>query len=71
MAGSNRKVYFLNNNQWVLGTQQPSGLWQGVVDGHTVLVDPITGTSGEWSPNDDMYINSRSPYGTNYILNLK
>ena len=71
MAGSNRKVYFLNNNQWVLGTQQPSGLWQGVVDGRTVLVDPITGTSGEWSPNDDMYINSRSPYGTNYILNLK
>ena len=71
-AGNDRKVYFLNsNNQWVLGTKLPSGLWQGTAAGQTVIVDPITGDSGEWSPNEDMYINSRSPYGTNYILNLK
>lgn len=71
VAGSGRKVYFFNDNQWVLGALQESGLWKGTVNGVTVLIDPITGTSGEWSPNDDMYINSRSPYGTNYILNLK
>ena len=72
VAGNNRQVYFLNsNNQWVLGTKLPNGMWEGNMAGQTVIVDPTTGTAGEWSPNENMYINSRSPYGTNYILNLK
>lgn len=70
-AGDNRQVYFWNGSAWALGTKLPSGNWEGIVAGQTVIIDPITGDSGEWSPNEDMYINSRSPYGTNYILNLK
>jgi len=71
VAGENRQVYFWDGSQWTLGTKLPSGNWQGTVAGQTVIVDPTTGDSGEWSPNEDMYINSRSPYGTNYILNLR
>ncbi len=49
----------------------PTGNWQGTAAGQTVIIDPTTGDSGTWSPNENMYINSRSPYGTNYILNLR
>ena len=79
-AGDNRKVYYKNpqTGEWTLGEKQPSGLWEvvwynpetGQIE--TAFVDPETGSAGaEWNPNDDMYINSRSPYGTNYILNLR
>lgn len=64
-----RQVYFYNNG-WHLGTRLESGLWQY----GNIIVDPATGTDysqGEWNPNDDMYISCRSPYGTNYILNLR
>ena len=71
VAGENRAVYFWDGTQWNLGTKLPSGNWEGTVAGQTVIVDPETGDSGSWDPNEDMYINSRSPYGTNYILNLK
>lgn len=71
VAGENRQVYFWDGAQWVLGEKLPTGNWQGTVAGQTVIVDPTTGDSGIWSPNEDMYINSRSPYGTNYILNLR
>ena len=71
VAGENRQVYFWDGTQWVLGTKLPSGNWEGTVAGQTVIIDPESGDSGEWNPNENMYINSRSPYGTNYILNLK
>ena len=71
VAGENRQVYFWDGAQWVLGEKLPTGNWQGTVAGQMVIVDPTTGDSGIWSPNEDMYINSRSPYGTNYILNLR
>lgn len=71
VAGENRQVYFWDGTQWVLGEKLPTGNWQGTVAGQTVIVDPTTGDSGTWSPNENMYINSRSPYGTNYILNLR
>lgn len=71
VAGENRQVYFWDGGQWVLGEKLPTGNWQGTVAGQTVIIDPTTGDSGEWSPNENMYINSRSPYGTNYILNLR
>lgn len=64
-----RQVYFYNNG-WHLGTRLESGLWQY----GNIIVDPATGadySQGEWNPNDDMYISCRSPYGTNYILNLR
>ena len=71
VAGENRQVYFWDGGQWVLGEKLPTCNWQGTVAGQTVIIDPTTGDSGEWSPNENMYINSRSPYGTNYILNLR
>lgn len=71
VAGENRQVYFWDGTQWVLGEKLPTGNWQGTVAGQTVIIDPTTGDSGTWSPNENMYINSRSPYGTNYILNLR
>lgn len=72
-ASTNRQVYFWNNTTktWVLGTKESSGNWSGTVNGKEYIVDPITGTEAPWDPNADMYITARSPYGTNYILNLK
>lgn len=61
-----RQVYFYDNG-WHLGTRLESGMWEY----GGVIVDPVTGTVGEWNPNDDIYITCRSPYGTNYILNLR
>lgn len=69
-AGPNRQVYYWDGNNWNLATKLDTGLWAFIINGNTVIVDPITGTTGEWTPNDDMYITGRSPYGTNYILNL-
>jgi len=69
-AGPNRQVYYWDGNNWNLATKLDTGLWEFTINGNTVIVDPITGTTGEWTPNDDMYITGRSPYGTNYILNL-
>lgn len=71
VAGPNREVYYRKNNQWVKGTKQSTGNWSVTVNGIEVIVDPITGTQAPWDPNDDMYIFSRSPYGTNYILNFR
>lgn len=67
-AGDNRQVYFwdADNQSWVLG-QEEDGIW---VYGD-YRVDPSTGTAAPWDPNDPAYIISRSPYGTNYILNFK
>lgn len=72
-ASENRQVYFYNNTTatWSLGTKLESGNWSGVVNGTEYIVDPVTGTEAPWNPNDDMYITCRSPYGTNYILNLR
>lgn len=72
-VGENRQVYAYDNqaNSWSLGTKEESGYWSIVVNGKEYLVDPKTGTQPEWDPNDDMYISARSPYGTNYIINLK
>ena len=70
-AGSNRQVYYWNGSQWNLATKLDTGLWEFTINGNNVIVDPVTGTTGEWNPNADMYITGRSPYGTNYILNLK
>lgn len=69
-AGPNRQVYYWDGSDWNLATKLDTGLWEFTINGNTVIVDPITGTTGEWTPNDDMYITGRSPYGTNYILNL-
>lgn len=71
VPGTNRQVYFYKNGTWTLGTKLANGNWSGTVNGVEVIVDPITGTQAPWDPNDDMYIFSRSPYGTNYILNLR
>lgn len=70
-SGPNRQVYFYTNGTWVLGTKETTGLWSGQVLGQEVVVDPTTGTQAPWDPNDSMYILSRSPYGTNYILNFR
>lgn len=66
-AGSNRQVYFYINQKWVLGTNNGDGTWSY----GEYVVDAETGAPAPWNPNDPMYINSRSPYGTNYILNFK
>lgn len=73
ISGPNRKVYFYNptTHRWGLGTKNTSGNWSGVVDGKEYTIDPTTGTEAPWDPNDKIYISSRSPYGTNYIVNLK
>lgn len=70
-AGDNRKVYFWNESSWELGNKEDNGNWSYTINGKEYIIDPITGTQTPWDPNDDMYIFSRSPYGTNYILNLK
>lgn len=71
--GPNRQVYFWNNtsNVWTLGTKLSSGNWSGLVNGVEYIVDPETGMPAPWNPNDDAYISCRSPYGVNYILNLR
>lgn len=74
VASDNRQVYAYDNTtgSWILGTKSPeTGNWSVSVNGVEFIIDPITGTQAPWDPNDDMYIMSRSPYGTNYILNLK
>lgn len=73
IAGANRTVYFYDNqtNTWSPGTKLSTGLWSGTVNGVEYIVDPETGSQGEWDPNAEEYITSRSPYGVNYILNLK
>ena len=35
------------------------------------MVDEISGMEAPWDPNDDEYVMSRSPYWTNYIMNLR
>lgn len=66
-AGANRQIYFYINQKWVLGTNNGDGTWSY----GNYIVDAETGALAPWNPNDPMYINSRSPYGTNYILNFK
>lgn len=72
-ASENRQVYFYDNTtaSWSLGHKEDSGLWSGIVNGIEYFVDPQTGTEGDWDPNDDSYIEQRSPYGLTYIINLK
>lgn len=72
-ASTGRQVYFWDNvaKDWKLGTKEASGNWSGTVNGKEYIVDPITGTEAPWNPNDDMYITARSPYGTNYVINLR
>lgn len=65
--GSNRQVYFYINQKWVLGTNNGDGTWSY----GEYIVDAQTGAPAPWDPNDQMYINMRSPYGANYILNFK
>lgn len=72
-ASDERQVYFYDNttNTWSLGTKLDSGNWSGTVNGIEYIVDPISGSTAPWDPNDDMYIKMRSPYETNYILNVE
>lgn len=60
-------IYFYNNGSWVKGTDNGNGTWSY----GNYVVDGETGAPAPWDPNDPMYVNARSPYGTNYILNFK
>lgn len=72
VPGDNRKVYYYIKNQgWELGELQSNGLWSVMVGDTYKLVEPDTGIEADWDPNNESYIISRSPYGTNYIINLK
>lgn len=66
-AGANRKVYFRDNGTWVEGEKQSTGVWTY----GDYIIDPISGMEAPWDPNDEEYIMSRSPYWTNYIMNLR
>lgn len=66
-VGANRKVYFYINQKWTIGTDNGNGTWSY----GDYIVDAQTGTPAPWDPNDQSYVFSRSPYGTNYILNYK
>lgn len=73
ISGPDRAVYVKDNTTgaWTEGTKLPSGNYSITLNGIEYIIDPETGREAPWSPNDDAYITSRSPYGTNYILNLK
>lgn len=64
----NDGYYFYYNNQWNKGTYDAEkDTWSG--NGYEV--DAQSGAPYPWDPNDEMYIQSRSPYGTEYIYNFK
>ena len=71
ISGENRKVYFRNGEVWTEGTKLENGNWTGVANEMEYIIDPISGMRAPWDPNDQEYIYVRSPYGTNYIINLK
>lgn len=73
ISGPNRTVYVKDNTTgtWTEGTKLSSGNYSILLNGVEYIIDPETGREANWNPNDDAYIMSRSPYGTNYILNLK
>lgn len=72
-----------DTQKWVEGTLLDDGNWQVyywykyIIDGQEAQmwapleIDPISGAVAPWDPNDDMYIMGRSPYWTNYIMNLR
>lgn len=73
ITSPDRKVYGYNNvsNLWNLGQQLSNGNWSVTINGAEYIIDPISGVEAPWDPNDTSYIMARSPYQTNYILNLK
>lgn len=73
ITSSDRKVYYYDNttSSWKEGVKEESGNWTVSPNGTEYIVDPQSGAVAPWDPNDLMYIRARSPYGVNYILNLK
>ena len=69
LAGEDRAVYFYRNGEWIKGIQNEDGSWSNS-DG-IFNIDPETGLSFPWDPNDPAYIQKRSPYMTNHIYNFK
>ena len=73
ITSADRKVYYYDNttSTWKEGVKEESGNWTVSPNGTEYIVDPQSGAVAPWDPNDPMYIRARSPYGVNYILNLK
>lgn len=71
IAGPNRKVYYYNDAEWHEASPEEDGTWTFTIEETQYIIDPISGAQAPWDPNDDMYIMGRSPYWTNYIMNLR
>lgn len=67
ISGPNRQIWFFEGNGWVLGTDNGDGTWTH----NNYIIDAQSGAFAPWNPNDDMYIQARSPYGTEYVYNFK